>query len=307
MSTTTLHVACKKGFTEIVNCLLDSGADTDVMAKDKRWPLCIAAKGGFVDVVDRLLSANADVNLRGKNGETALKAAVERGNKNIDVVEKLLESRANLHETFHDKYQVLHIASECGHDRIVVRLLLAGANIDSVCEKGETALLKAIKRKHSKVAEILIDRNAKIHIPRKDGRTAFLIGAENGCLSILKNILNRYDNRRSIDINSIDNHGITALYVAVQGNHGATVRLLLSKEADPNICNNEGNSPLHVSCELGLVKISELLLNNSAKVNQCNNKGKSPLMIAIEENHPKLVSFLTKYGAKIMESIWNVL
>lgn len=51
-------------------------------------------------------------------------------------------------------------------------LIQNGANINSVNDYGETALLEAVRKNHSKVVDQLISKGADVNIADKTGLTA---------------------------------------------------------------------------------------------------------------------------------------
>jgi len=60
---------------ELVDLLLQKGADVHMLNRDKRTPLHIAARGDWPSIVQRLLEAGSDVSAKDKNGLTPLERA----------------------------------------------------------------------------------------------------------------------------------------------------------------------------------------------------------------------------------------
>ena len=73
---TPLHVACEKGFPEIVKILIDAGADVDASDNLGNTPLmaCVVADDapGQSDCARLLIEAGADVARQDEDGNTAL-------------------------------------------------------------------------------------------------------------------------------------------------------------------------------------------------------------------------------------------
>ncbi len=90
-----IHDAAKVGDLEKVKALIKDDPDL-VNSKDNEdaTPLLWAAQIGSTNVVDLLLNHGADVNAKGKNGATSLELAAGKGSK--DVVELLLTHRADV-------------------------------------------------------------------------------------------------------------------------------------------------------------------------------------------------------------------
>jgi len=91
---TALIYASENGHIEIVEVLLDNGADVNAYNNYGDTALINASEKGYEEVVDMLLDNGADVNAKNKDGETALMMARENGHK--EVVDMLLENEANV-------------------------------------------------------------------------------------------------------------------------------------------------------------------------------------------------------------------
>ena len=74
---TPLHVSAKWGRTNMVNLLLDSGADHSCTTRDGLTPLHCGARSGHDQVVDILLEKGAPVTVKTKNGLTPLHMAAQ--------------------------------------------------------------------------------------------------------------------------------------------------------------------------------------------------------------------------------------
>lgn len=102
-------VWCENGFTalitlaesgefiEIVETLLDAGADPNLPEEDTGGtPLMYAAKRGYLEIVRLLLEAGADPNIKDTYGETALMKAEKFGkNEVVEVLHQHIERMTN--------------------------------------------------------------------------------------------------------------------------------------------------------------------------------------------------------------------
>ena len=90
--TTPLYVACENGNWEVVDALLNNGANPLIRDGIKSGPIQNAAKNGYVDIVERLLQAG--VNINDDTNGTPLYYASVKGN--IDVINFLLSKGADI-------------------------------------------------------------------------------------------------------------------------------------------------------------------------------------------------------------------
>jgi ankyrin repeat protein len=95
--TTPIQEACLNKRLQIVEILLESGADVSATGETGTPPLCYAARTGCVQSVQLLLRYNADVHSTNNDGCTALHlATIYGGDGYPDVVRVLIEHGADV-------------------------------------------------------------------------------------------------------------------------------------------------------------------------------------------------------------------
>ncbi|MEM7184992.1 MAG: ankyrin repeat domain-containing protein, partial [Spirochaetota bacterium] len=85
---TPLHLACQRGYLDVVKILLKQGANKYVVAKDQNTLLHFAVKGGNMDIVKLVVDAKMNLNALNLQQESPLALAKKTNN---DKIVKLLK------------------------------------------------------------------------------------------------------------------------------------------------------------------------------------------------------------------------
>ncbi|KIW25710.1 hypothetical protein, variant [Cladophialophora immunda] len=108
-----------------------------------------ASEMGQIEVVEQLLNKGADLESKDVSGCTPLSLAADQGNQ--VVVQLLLEKSADLEVKEHSRNQTpLALAVENGHQAVVQLLLEKGAELEAKDNMGRTALWLAVQKGHQK-------------------------------------------------------------------------------------------------------------------------------------------------------------
>lgn len=121
ITATPIHAASWNGHAEIVQVLIEAGANINALDEWGFSPLMAASEVGNVQVVRLLVRAGAEVNFINEcqdcSGETALTLAAQSGY--IDVVELLLRSGVDTTHQTDDGLTALDLAKQANHSRVV--------------------------------------------------------------------------------------------------------------------------------------------------------------------------------------------
>ncbi|KAF0316111.1 ankyrin repeat protein [Colletotrichum asianum] len=101
---TPLHFAAEKGFTEVVQNLVERRAPLNVRDVDQKTPLHLAAERGYSNCVSLLLQHGADVLLEDRSGKIPLDLAEER--HHIRAAESILNKMRRLMEDLKKKQRL---------------------------------------------------------------------------------------------------------------------------------------------------------------------------------------------------------
>ena len=127
---TVLHYMSAEGDADVVQVLIDAGADIEMKNCDGRSPLHCACTSGVLDVVKKLVRAGAGVRDTDNNGDTCLTLAAYFGHtETVHYLVGLPEVDVNHRDGDNDT--ALHYAVEQNHTDIVQLLIAAGADMDT--------------------------------------------------------------------------------------------------------------------------------------------------------------------------------
>ncbi len=129
---TLLHVACRKGWTNVITVLISHGADLEAKDDQENTPLITAANYNQVEIVSTLCSLGSNVNAFNKYTETALM----RGVYNSKIVKTLLDYGANF---IHCRFTLVRAVFTPQYESVKL-LLAAGADIYLEYAVGDSAV-----------------------------------------------------------------------------------------------------------------------------------------------------------------------
>lgn len=97
---------------------------------------------------------------------------------------------------------------------------------------------------------------------------------------------------RSVDLNSINDDGMTALHFAAEAGDGLTLRLLLDYGALVDAVDHQGNSPLHLAVNKNSFAAAQELVDRGADISLVNVDNKIPFDLAHNNRMKSILSEL---------------
>ncbi|KAL8245304.1 hypothetical protein R6Q59_011562 [Mikania micrantha] len=173
---TPLHIAAALGDENMVNLLIQKGANKDIRNRYMKTAydvavehghtrlfdalgladaLCLAATKGDIRTIKRLLEGGVSINRADQYGWTVLHRASFKGR--ADIVQILIKKGVDLDARDNDGYTALHCAVESGHAEVIELLVKNGADVDARTIKGATALQIAASLNYIGVTRVLVD------------------------------------------------------------------------------------------------------------------------------------------------------
>jgi ankyrin repeat protein len=172
---------------ELVRLLIQYGAEVDRRIKVSPGggsSLEMACQEGHLEVVQILVDNGANVNDRGFLGFTPIRVAARNGH--LEIVKYLAEKGAEIDARADDKATPLEHAAAKGHYEIVEYLLGKGANLNNKDKDGDFPLGEAAKYGHEEIAKLLLKKGADAGLTNKEGLTAYLLAKRHGQAKIVK-------------------------------------------------------------------------------------------------------------------------
>jgi ankyrin repeat protein len=284
---TPLMAAAEGGSLEIVDALLEAGADVNAEDSLKRTPLMFAITWKQSAISNKLLAAGAKSNAKHLGGETVLTQAISAGM--WELAHSLLDAGAPSHPKGKKACAPLYAAAyqdDAGAGPMILRLLDAGATltdadslnhavghqdadvVERLLETHPTLMKKicpdkllgvAAKARNAKVLETLLERGIK---PTNDPNersplTDTIIGPARSSLDFHKPefIVDEREIKclailviAGANVNHIADDGSSPLGWAVSFYRSGLVKWLLEHGADPNLPSH-GDSPLEKAHE----------------------------------------------------------
>lgn len=282
---TPLHLASLKGFSHIIDILLDHRANTNAKTAKERTPLHLAAENGHERVIEQLLTAGGKPTVKDWMGETPLHLAASGGH--CGTIEKLIKSAKPLvHMADNYGRTPLHSAAHRGILESVKILIVAGAVIDAVADQG-SPLHVAIKNANIEASEFLVEQGASTEISDQFGRRPLHVAAETGYAAIVRSLVEH------AEVDSADNHDVTPLMLATGQGSREVAQDLLDHGADVMASSSHG-TPLHFAAKNGHSGIVHLLLERSHvphkfSVRARDSNGRIPLHLAAQNGHTETI------------------
>ncbi|XP_034407002.1 receptor-interacting serine/threonine-protein kinase 4 [Cyclopterus lumpus] len=285
---TPLHLATERHLKPLAELLLGRRC-TNVNAKDEDQYTALhwAAQNGDEAITRLLLDRGAAINETDGQGRTPAHVACQHGQENV--IRVLLSRGADVHVKGKDEWTALHLAAWQGHLGIVKLLVKqAGCDVDGQTTDGRAPLHLASQRGQYRVARILIELGADVHMTSAGLSAPLHVAAETGHTSTSRLLI-----KHQADIHGQNANGLTPLHLASQRGHLATVKMLIEEGADPYRSDQALRTPCHLAAENGHCEVlRELLLHCPGGGALLDEQGLSPLHLALRGGYSNIVTML---------------
>ncbi|XP_046550762.1 ankyrin repeat domain-containing protein 50-like [Haliotis rubra] len=294
---TAMMLAAENGHKDVVELLVDTGADVSLVDETGDNILHCACRGGDVEVVQYILSQNmVDINSLGHEKKTPVMLAGQYGHK--EVVEVLVKHGANL--SLRDKVgdNILHLACFKGHVDVVKYIIsLHRVYIDSRGFERKTPVMKAGEGGHKEVVEFLVNHGADLALRDSDTNIILhLISYWGGSVDVGKYVLSQH----KVNINQRGWRNRPPVLVAGENGYKDLVELFVKHGAKLSLKDRRKMNILHCASDKGhLAVVMYIVSLHSVDIDSEGFENKTPMMFAGQSGHKDVVEFLVNHGADL--------
>ncbi|TMW69734.1 hypothetical protein Poli38472_001890 [Pythium oligandrum] len=293
-SKTALHLAAERGYTEVVNALLQYRANVNERDADSNTALHHVTKFSRLRDSDdnccaiamTLLEHGADEESR---NQALCLASLRDG---CDMVDLLLGLQVDVNATTcalgedRTDWTALHCASSQGNVEVVKRLLaVKTVKLNARDKTGKTPLHVACQKKDS-----------------KDDWAALNPASYSGRLDVVRELL-----ALAVDVNALDEDEHTALHLASRWGFLDLVRALLGQRVDLDASDKDGWTALHHASFRGHTDVVRELLARGMNPAARSRDGATPLTVCFLEmplSSPFVHKNSLNYGSIIEEAVF---
>ena len=182
---TALYSAIFHGHEEAALLLLSAGANPNLAAADRDFPITLASRMNRLHVVRALIQSRARVDSHDTDNNTALIYAAMRGS--LPIAQALIEAGASDAAGEDDRIALMFAVMELSkeHLDVVKALLRAGAPVNTRDDAGESALMLAATVGNVKAVKRLLKAGADRTFLNKEGKSAADLARESGHEAVL--------------------------------------------------------------------------------------------------------------------------
>ena len=278
-------------------------ADVNTQDGDHETPLHLVSRNRHLELVQVLLDYGANVNVTNSQGQTPLHQALlftlwincfSKRNETVvadqvaasAVALLLVERGAKVNLRDKDHQTPLHLASYGLLPELVLSLLEHGADVHAKTCQGETPFHKVSDTMYCcrglhdvQVARLLVEHGANVNTQLEHKGQQTPLHLASSCdipdLEWLHVLLDHGAN-----VNSKDKHGQTPLHLAILNSRDSSrfgvVQLLVEHAADVNAQDEYHQTPLHLASQQKDLKSVKFLLGHGADVRAKNKGGLTP-------------------------------
>jgi ankyrin repeat protein len=249
---TILMWAVRKGLKEVVEFLLNRGAEVNLKNNNGKTPLMVSYEN--LEITRLLIAYGAKVNEQDNQGMSALMWIIVKRQPNINIIKFLLSKSADVNLKNQAGWTALMLAAAKLEEIGIFELLVnSGARVQEKSHNNSNALMCLANAGAREGFHFLISPNLSFDDPASHSIWYRQLEIDKMDESNNRNLSNSIEQiilfllKNGLDINSQNDEGWTALMFAVlNANQKILVTLFLNR-ADTDLVNKQGNSTLDIA------------------------------------------------------------
>ena len=208
-------------------------------------------------------------------------------------------------KTGHLQWTALMLAAEQGHTEAVNVLLLYPLDINATNARGHTALHIAAWEGHLQIVRMLVAgyRRARLDLPDAEKSWTPLMAASGRGHTAVVTAIVRSRKEKKPWLGATARDGRTALHIAAENGHAATLQELVKAGAKVNVTSRPGRAPLLDAAANGHVEVVRALVENGADINAKSYHLWTALHLAAENDKLETVKWLVENGVEVNATI----
>ncbi|XP_052097138.1 uncharacterized protein LOC127732120 [Mytilus californianus] len=262
----------RKHKMEIVQYLLEKGANPDIRDASGRTCLHNAALSQNVDVVDLIIKHGACVNSLNHLGMTPIYCVCTQGDWS--------EEEDDVHDILFP---------------ILLLLIKSGCDVNKQGKDLSSVLHFAAAKLNYVICKFLLESGADVAVSDHLRRTPLHLSVRNKDTTVIDLLL-----QFGANLNARDIHNDSPLHNACLFENTTAVQVLLDNGAEVSIVGDLGIQPIHIAAENGNFSMIKFFIDNNADVNVKDNFGATPLHYAAADGNPDSIPCLLDNGADKM-------
>ena len=277
--------------------LIDQGANLNYPCQDEYFPLAFACYfgEGHLKIVKVLVENGAELESLNRKNLTPLMLAM--ANRCTEIVEYLISKGSNVNHRIplagNLEGSPLAYAVYCGLSDYAKILLDNGAKVSSL-HPGRPLIYKALDEECFEIADLMIEKGAKVNARDKRGMTPLLYAVHEQKINVVKSLIDRGAN---VDVEiPYKQARLTPLLLAVNKDAIGIVKLLVAKRANVNY-KTLNKTILGCAISRGHLEIAKILIDKGASVED-QHDGQNLIDIAVEDENYDLAKLLIAQGAE---------
>ena len=324
-----LHFAARDSSPEIIEYLLSLGMTVNMTDKSGQTPLmCACYKGGRLDNIKRLLELGADIQQLDYDGWSALHFAA--GDSSPEIIEYLLSLGMTVNMITNSGMTPLLVACHSVESNGNISILLkSGAFFFAEGDLHRNVFHYAALNSHSAALKFLLnyyfrhgiyfsqlccDTNCyeTTSIENVSGDDFEISQAINSPCSDMSIVGINWDKImfNKVDLNSLDEFGMSPLMLACERNNFSNAKLLIEYGANVNAKGTHDFTAFHFAAKYGCLQLLDYLFLSNGNLHAVDAFNCSLSYWACEGNNLDAVKFLVAKGVRldiISTEGWNLL